>query len=145
MRDVRGVFAGFFALAIASAVVVVVLLVAAWRLGHAARAWRAIQIGMQCLAVAIVIAGVVANFFFDQAFEVFHELFFPSGSYTFDPATDKLVQLFPFDFWSETTIALGGFILLLAAVVWLVARHFARRTPVAEPAGVAGPAPLPTE
>jgi len=145
MRDVRGVFAGFFALAIAAAVVLVVLLILASRRGRAGRAWRAVQIGMQCLAVAIVIAGVVATFFFDQAFEVFHELFFPSGSYTFDPATDKLVQLFPFDFWSETTIVLGAFILLLAGVVWLVARHLARRSPVTEPAGVAAPAPLPTE
>lgn len=145
MRDVRGVFAGFYALAIAAAVVVVVLLVAAARLGHAARAWRAIQVGMQCLAVAIVIAGVIATFFFDQAFEVFHELFFPSGSYTFDPKTDKLVQLFPDAFWSETSIALGGFILLLAAVVWLVARHLARRTTSTETAGAPGAAPLPTE
>jgi integral membrane protein (TIGR01906 family) len=145
MRDVRGVFAGFFALALAAAVLLVVLLVVASRRGRAGQAWRAIQVGMQCLAVAIVIAGVVATFFFDQAFEVFHELFFPSGSYTFDPATDKLVQLFPFAFWSETTIVLGALILLLAAVVWLVARHLARRTPVTEPAAAAAAAPLPTE
>jgi len=145
MRDVRGVFAGFFALAIAAAVILVVLLVLASRRGRAGRAWRAVQIGMQCLAVAIVIAGVVATFFFDQAFEVFHELFFPSGSYTFDPATDKLVQLFPFDFWSETTIVLGAFILLLAGVVWLVARHLARRSHLIAPAAAAAPAPRPTE
>ena len=88
------------------------LLVVASRRGRAGREpGGPIQIGMQCLAVGVVIAGVIAAFFFDPAFEVFHELFFPSGSYTFDPATDKLVQLFPFDFWSETTIALGGFIL----------------------------------
>ncbi|HEY7970327.1 MAG TPA: TIGR01906 family membrane protein [Candidatus Limnocylindrales bacterium] len=145
MRDVRGVFAGFYALAIAAAAVLVVLLVVAVRRGRSARAWRAVQIGMQCLAVAIVIAGVVATFFFDQAFAVFHELFFPSGSYTFDVATDKLVQLFPDAFWSETTIALGGFILLLAAAVWLVARRLARRAPATAPAGAPGPAPVPTE
>jgi integral membrane protein (TIGR01906 family) len=145
MRDVRGVFAGFYAIAIAAAVVLVGLLVIARRRGWAARAWRAVQIGMQCLAVAIVIAGVIATFFFDQAFEVFHELFFPSGSYTFDPATDKLVQLFPDAFWSETSIALGGFILLLAALVWLVARHLAHRAPATEPADAARPAPVQTE
>ena len=145
MRDVRGVFAGFFALAIASAIASS----CSWsrpsgwatRRAHGGRS----QIGMQWPVGAIVIAGVVATFFFDQAFEVFHELFFPSGSFTFDPRTDKLVQLFPFDFWSETTIALGGFILLLAAVVWLVAGTSPAGPRVTEPAGAAAPAPLPTE
>ena len=47
MRDVRGVFAGFFALAIAAAVVLVVMLVVAPRRGRAGPAWRAIQIGSQ--------------------------------------------------------------------------------------------------
>jgi integral membrane protein (TIGR01906 family) len=145
MRDVRGVFAGFYAIAIAAAIVLVVLLVVASRRGRAAPAWRAVQVGMQCLAVAIVIADVVATFFFDQAFEVFHELFFPTGSYSFDATTDKLVQLFPDAFWSETTIALGVFILLLAAGVWLVARRLARRSPKQVPVGSPGPAPVPTE
>ena len=135
MRDVRGVFAGFFALALVAGVALVVLVAAAYRRGRQQRAWRAIQVGMQCLAVAIVVAGVVAAFFFDQAFEIFHELFFPSGSYTFDPRTDRLVQLFPFDFWSETTLVIGVFILVLAGLVWLAARQLARRTPAAVPVG----------
>jgi integral membrane protein (TIGR01906 family) len=144
MRDVRGVFAGFFALALAAAVVLVVLLVVASRRGRAGQAWRAIQVGMQCLAVAIVIAGVVATFFFDQAFEVFHELFFPSGSYTFDPATDKLVQLFPFDFWSETTLVLGALIIGLAVIAWWLARTMAARSsdPVAGLAGAPAASPV---
>ena len=83
MRDVRGVFAEFYALAIlVAAVVLVALVVGACRTGHAERAWRAIATGMQWLAVGVVVAGVIATFFFDQAFEIFHELFFPSGSYT---------------------------------------------------------------
>ena len=92
---------------------------------------------MQCLAVGIVIAGVVATFFFDQAFEIFHELFVPSGSYTFDPATDRLVQLFPFDFWSETTIVLGGVIVLIAAIMAVVAGRRARAGAAAHPAPAA--------
>jgi integral membrane protein (TIGR01906 family) len=136
MRDVRGVFAGFYALALVAAIGLVLLVAVAYRRGVPHRAWRAIQVGMQCLAVAIVVAGVLATFFFDQAFEIFHELFFPSGSYTFDPRTDRLVQLFPFDFWSETTLVLGAFILVLAGLVWLIARHLARpATPAAVPVG----------
>jgi integral membrane protein (TIGR01906 family) len=96
---------------------------------------------MKALAVGVVVAGVIANFFFDQAFELFHQLFFPSGSYTFDPRTDRLVQLFPFDFWSETTIVLGGAILVLAGIVWLVARRLGRPPAAAaeEPGGSAVP------
>jgi uncharacterized membrane protein len=81
---------------------------------------------MRWLVIGIAVAAVIATFFFDAAFELFHRLFFPSGSYTFDPRTDRLVQLFPFDFWSETTLVLGGLIILLAAGVWLVARRQGR-------------------
>jgi integral membrane protein (TIGR01906 family) len=98
---------------------------------------------MRWLMVGVVVAGVIATFFFDQAFEVFHELFFPSGSYTFDPLTDRLVQLFPFDFWSETTIVLGGAIIAVAVVVWLVARRLARPA-VGASTGAAVGAPLPS-
>jgi integral membrane protein (TIGR01906 family) len=125
MRDVRSVFAGFYAIAVVAAVALVALVIGARRAGHPERAWRAIGAGMQGLAVAIVIAGVIATFFFDAAFEIFHRLFFPAGSYDFDPRTDRLVQLFPFDFWSETTLVLGGVILAIAAVVWLITRRLA--------------------
>jgi integral membrane protein (TIGR01906 family) len=81
---------------------------------------------MRGLIVGIVIAGIIATFAFDAAFELFHRLFFPGGSYTFDPRTDRLVQLFPFDFWSETTIVLGVVIVVLAAVVAVVAGRKAR-------------------
>jgi len=126
MRDVRGVFAGFFALAGVAAIGLVVLVTGAYRAGHPRRAWQAIAGGMRGLIAGVVVAGVVVTFFFDAAFELFHELFFPSGSYTFDPRTDRLVQLFPFDFWSETTLALGGVIIGGAAIVWTLSRRVAR-------------------
>ena len=131
MRDVRGVFAGFGLLAIVSAVVAVAGVLGARRMGHVERAWRAIGTGMRVLIVAIVVAGVIATFAFDAAFELFHRLFFPGGSYTFDPRTDRLVQLFPFNFWSETTIALGGVIIVVALVVAFVAGRLARRASAA--------------
>lgn len=121
MRDVRGVFAGFGLLALVAAVGLVILVAGARRMGHPERAWAAIAAGMRGLIVVIVIAGVVATFAFDAAFELFHQLFFPGGSYTFDPRTDHLVQLFPFDFWSETTIVLGALIVVLAACVAVIA------------------------
>ena len=127
MRDVRGVFAGFYLLAGIAAAGLVVLVAGARRMGHPERAWSAIATGMRGLIVGVVVAGVVAALAFDQLFELFHELFFPAGSFTFDPRTDRLVQLFPFDFWSETTIVLGAVIVVSAAIVFVAARRLARR------------------
>jgi integral membrane protein (TIGR01906 family) len=117
MRDVRSVFAGFAILAIVAAAGVVAAIAGARRLGHPERAWAAVRNGARGLAVGVVVGGVIAFFAFDAAFEVFHRLFFPGGTYTFDPRTDRLVQLFPFDFWLQTTMAVGVVILVLTVVV----------------------------
>jgi integral membrane protein (TIGR01906 family) len=127
MRDVRTVFTGFAVLAVLAAVGLVVSIAGARRLGHPERAWAAIRNGARGLAVGVVVAGVIAIFAFDAAFEIFHRLFFSGGTYTFDPRTDRLVQLFPFDFWSQTTMAVGVGIFVLALVVAWVAGHRARR------------------
>ena len=137
MRDVRGVFAGFFLIAALAAVGLVVLIAGARRMGHPERAWSAIRAGMRGLIVAIVVAGVVAAVAFDQLFELFHTLFFPAGSFTFDPRTDRLVQLFPFTFWSETTIVLGAVIVVAAAILSAGFGRWARRATGRDP----GPRP----
>jgi integral membrane protein (TIGR01906 family) len=117
MRDVRSVFAGFAALAALAAIFVVAAFIGARRLGHPERAWTAIRNGARGLAVGVVVAGVVSFFAFDALFELFHRLFFPGGTYTFDPAKDRLVQLFPFGFWLQTTLAVGVVIVVLSVVV----------------------------
>jgi integral membrane protein (TIGR01906 family) len=127
MRDVRGVFGGFALLAVAAAAGLVALYLGARRLGHAERAWAAIRNGARGLAIGVVIAGAVAFFAFDAAFEVFHRLFFAGGSYTFDPGTDRLVQLFPFSFWSETTMAVGALIIVLSVITRTLSGRKTRR------------------
>ena len=117
MRDVRGVFAGFAVLAALAAVGLVAAYVGARRLGHPERAWSAIRSGARGLAVSVVVAGLIAFFAFDAAFEIFHRLFFAGGTYSFNPATDRLVQLFPDAFWSETTLAVGVVVLVLSLLV----------------------------
>ena len=126
MRDVRGVFAGFGLIALVAAAGLVIAVVLARRLGHPERAWSAVRNGARGLAIGVVIAAVVAFFAFDAAFEVFHRLFFAGGSYTFDPGTDRLVQLFPFAFWSETTMTVGAVIIAVSlAVTWIAGRRTA--------------------
>jgi uncharacterized membrane protein len=74
---------------------------------------------------------------FDAAFEVFHELLFPAGSFSFDPATEHLVQLFPDQFWSDTTLALGVLTFTLSIVVAAVAARRAARLERASSSSVA--------
>jgi integral membrane protein (TIGR01906 family) len=84
--------------------------------------------GARGLAVGVIVAGVVVYFAFDAVFELFHRLFFPGGTYTFDPATDRLVQLFPFDFWIQSTMAVGLVIFVLSIVVALIAGRRGRQS-----------------
>jgi integral membrane protein (TIGR01906 family) len=120
MADVRGVFVGFGVLALAS----VVTLVAAHRLGRGEAAfWRPVRAGAIGVAGAVVALGLIGFWAFDVVFEAFHRLFFAGGNYTFDPATDRLVQLFPYQFWIETSFVVAAVVIVLAAVAALLAQR----------------------
>jgi integral membrane protein (TIGR01906 family) len=137
MTDVRRVFGGLALLAVAS----LVLLVMGHRLAHGSGVfWRAVRRGAAVLALGVLVVGLIGTFAFDATFDVFHRLFFAGGTYTFDPRTDRLVQLFPDQFWFESSLALGSLILLLCLVTWRIATERAAgvsrgeaRSPVLEP------------
>ncbi len=136
MRDVRGVFAGFFVLAIAAGAVLVI----AFRQVRGTEArfalWRSVAGGARALSVGLVVVGAFAVLAFEAAFEVFHRLFFSANSYSFDPRTDRLVQLFPQQFWSDTAIIVG-LVALGAAILtaWQAGRRAgtSRAAPVLTP------------
>lgn len=89
-------------------------------------AWRAIRRGAAALAVGMALVGAFFLVAFDLAFELFHRIFFPGGNWAFDPATQRLVQLYPTAFWQMTAAALGGISIGFALVVWWVAGRRAR-------------------
>lgn len=113
MRDVRGVLMGFYLLAASSALMLAASFVLA-RGRDRAWLWRRISRSGVAIALVTLVGGVAALAFFDTAFELFHELFFPQGNYLFDPRTDRLVQLFPQAFWVETSASVGVVVILLA-------------------------------
>jgi integral membrane protein (TIGR01906 family) len=120
MADVRGVFSGFAILA----VVALVLVIVGWSISRRRSRdafWHAVRGGTGVLVVGVLVVGAIGFFAFDLAFDVFHRLFFAGGSYTFDPRTDRLVQLFPERFWLETSLAVGVVILLVSGIVWWLA------------------------
>jgi integral membrane protein (TIGR01906 family) len=86
-----------------------------------AASWRAVRRGALGLTGAIAVIGVVALVAFDALFELFHRVFFPTGSYTFDSASERLVQLFPFQFWEETAVVVGVVIIAIALVLAVIA------------------------
>jgi integral membrane protein (TIGR01906 family) len=121
MRDVRTVFIGFFGLALVLLLAAVVV-VRRWRPGERSpNGWHGVRLGATWLVVVLVALGIVAVTAFDTLFEIFHRIFFAGGSYTFDPSTDRLVQLFPFQFWQETALAVGVVSVIVAIVVAFIA------------------------
>jgi integral membrane protein (TIGR01906 family) len=144
MRDVRTVFAELYLLAAIGAVVLVGAFLLNREPERRARLWRRLSKTGAVVIGVTVVGGALGMLFFDQAFELFHELFFPAGSYLFDPSTEKLVQLFPQDFWIDSTIGVGAVVVLLSAGLWWLGRWRSRTIearlqapPVAMPAPVA--------
>ena len=120
MRDVRSVFALFLGVTVALTIAAIVVVARRGAAGRR-RSWAAVRGGAFGLIVTFIAVGGIALVAFDTLFEVFHQLFFAGGSYTFDPATERLVQLFPFQFWQETAIAVGVVSIVIAIVVAVVA------------------------
>jgi integral membrane protein (TIGR01906 family) len=121
MRDVRGVFTGFFAATLVLGTAA--FAVAARRRGaDRVQTWRSVRGGALALTGALAIGGIVSLVAFEALFEVFHRIFFAGGTYTFDPATERLVQLFPFRFWLETAVAVGTVCMVVAGLVVVATR-----------------------
>jgi integral membrane protein (TIGR01906 family) len=126
MANVRGVVVAFFGLVLVAAAV---LVVGGIRSRGASWYWRAIARGSAVLAAGAVIVGIAFGLAFEQAFTLFHDLFFAPGTWSFDPATDRLVQLFPDAFWTETSVAIAIVGLVLTLGTWAFARRRAASRP----------------
>jgi len=114
-------------LAVIVAVTVAVLCVTRMR-GEARRVGgvmlrTAAVIGAAALALALTFA--VA---FEPAFLAFHALFFPPGTYLFEPGSN-LITLFPQGFWFDAALAAGATILLSAALCALAGYRLSRSRP----------------
>ncbi len=76
--------------------------------------WRTISRAGLATLLVVVALGLVSLVAFDTVFTLFHQIFFPGGNFTFDPATQRLVQLYPFGFWQIAAGALATLLLLLS-------------------------------
>ena len=140
MVDVSVVFQRFFMIAAGSALLIAGAFAFSRSRHDRSVLWRRLSRSGLVISIVTVVGGIAGVLVFDQAFAVFHELFFPPGSWTFDSSTEKLVQLFPEQFWVETTIAVGIVVVALSLLLW----WFAGRRALAnapEPAILAATSP----
>jgi integral membrane protein (TIGR01906 family) len=77
------------------------------------------------LALALALTFAVA---FEPAFLAFHALFFPPGTYLFEPGSN-LITLFPEGFWFDASLVAGATILLSAIVCALAGYRLWRSDP----------------
>jgi integral membrane protein (TIGR01906 family) len=116
MADVRRVFDGAKLLVPAGFFVMAIRLQRA-RAGSAEAMFRLARDGAVASGVAVAAVGVIAALAFEQAFLLFHEVFFPQGNFLFDPATSNLVRLYPDWYWQGITFRIGlSFVAVAAAV-----------------------------
>jgi integral membrane protein (TIGR01906 family) len=73
-----------------------------------------------CLA-AIGIVGGIGFAGFDSAWENFHEILFSNDFWLLNPATDRLIQMFPPAFWENIVFLMGLLIAAQAALLLLAA------------------------
>ena len=71
--------------------------------------------GIGTVGLMVAIAFAVA---FEPTFLAFHAIFFPPGTFLFEPGSN-LITLFPEPFWFDASLAAGATVLLAAAIVAL--------------------------
>ncbi|HUG47230.1 MAG TPA: DUF1461 domain-containing protein [Candidatus Limnocylindria bacterium] len=123
LRDVRLVLYAFLAVCAASGAA---LALAYGRHSRRALVWRAVGRGGALLVAAILVVGLFALVAFELAFDLFHRILFPGGNWAFDPASQRLVQLYPLAFWQLTAAVLGVLAASAGAGMWLIGRTRAR-------------------
>jgi integral membrane protein (TIGR01906 family) len=123
MRDVRTVVFVFLGIAVLSGGLLAASVLRGWR---EPAVWRAVARGGISLAIGLLAIGAFAWVAFDVAFELFHALLFPGGNWAFDPSAQRLVQLYPLQFWQLSAAALGAIGVAGGLALWIVGRHRAQ-------------------
>jgi len=87
------------------------------------RTWLrvAIRDGAALIVGGALLAAAAFTLAFDATFAFFHGLFFAAGTWTFNPATDRLIQLYPQEFWTLAALLFCLALALLSFVSYRMA------------------------
>ncbi len=121
MVDVKNVYHAAMHVLEGSAIVLVLLVLWAWRGRWLANYMHGLQRGG---LLTIILLGVMILFIllaFNYFFVIFHEIFFRAGTWTF-LYSDTLIRLFPERFWQDTFLIGTGLAALLGLLFYLVFR-----------------------
>lgn len=94
----------------------VLLCLAGWRRASWLRV--AARDGGRLIAGGALAAAAAFALAFDATFTFFHRLFFADGTWTFNPATDRLVQLYPERFWILAAILFCASLALISLLAF---------------------------
>ncbi len=104
----------------------------AWLRGERSRLGWLMLLAAGGIGVVAVVLALLFAVAFEPTFLAFHRVFFPPGTYLFEPGSE-LITLFPQEFWFDAALVAGGAIVLSALLVGLVGLRL-RRSPPATPA-----------
>ena len=123
MQNVRLVVLGFFGLVLAAAVAVAISTRGIDRVD----ALRAIRLGAASVIVVFVAVAIGLAVAFDALFTLFHLIVFPGGGWQFDPTTQRIVQLYPTQFWEFAAGMLAWLSVMIGLLVVAVTTRLLRR------------------
>jgi integral membrane protein (TIGR01906 family) len=89
--------------------------------------WRSVSQAGAAAAIGVVVMGIGSVVAFATLFTLFHQVFFPGGGWSFDPATQRLVQLYPQAFWQIVAAVYGALVLVIGLGGWWLGRSLSRR------------------
>lgn len=114
MADVKAVIVMAFLSAFALALIMVVGMIYLSRRSFGGNR-RALFAGSIVTLVLIIGLGVVAVTGWERFFTEFHKIFFADGTWTFY-TDDTLIRLFPSQFWMDSGIFIGAFVLVVSSL-----------------------------
>lgn len=77
--------------------------------------------------IFILLMFVIAAFFFDSAFFLFHRLFFTNDYWLLDPAIDKLIILYPQNFFMSIFLSILGVTCIFALIIFGLSLYIKKR------------------
>ncbi|HWO74055.1 MAG TPA: TIGR01906 family membrane protein [Dehalococcoidia bacterium] len=83
----------------------------------------AVNVALGCVVCLVLLAavGIVGIAGFDSAWEDFHRLIFSNDFWLLNPASDRLIQMFPPAFWESIVFFIGVMVVAQAALLLLAA------------------------
>lgn len=94
-----------------------------WKKPHKSQLRKLARYGIAVSAVGIapvLILVVLMNIDFYKYFTIFHEIFFTNDLWLLDPAVDRLINMFPQDFFTDMAFSISYFYIAEMALILIV-------------------------